>query len=168
MSNKKESIKKHKNALSIEIRKELNLLQVFLKEKKLEKEIIYKDISKIKERINTIKKDLNKITVNILSLEKEYTSLLLKNDKTKTNQRIILNLINNEILNNNLLLDKIQTDEILELFSILFNFGNEYKDEISIILINNNIEFTKLLISSYTYLKMLQNDIPQKYQQIKT
>ena len=168
MSNKKESIKKHKNALSIEIRKELNLLPVLLKEKKLEKEIIYKDISKIKERINTIKKDLNKITVNILSLEKEYTSLLLKNDKTKTNQRIILNLINNEILNNNLLLDKIQTDEILELFSILFNFENEYKDEISIILINNNIEFTKLLISSYTYLKMLQNDIPQKYQQIKT
>ena len=64
-------------------------------------------------------------------------------------------------------MEKIQTDEIQELFSILFNFENEYKDEISIILINNNIEFTKLLIGSYTYLKMLQNDIPQKYQNIK-
>ena len=167
MSNIKESIKKQKNALTIEIRKELSLLPALLKEKKLEKEIIYKDISKTKERIIAIKKDLNKITVNILSLEKEYTSLLLKNDKTKANQRIILNLINNEILNNNLLLEKIQTDEIQELFSILFNFENEYKDEISIILINNNIEFTKLLIGSYTYLKMLQNDIPQKYQNIK-
>ena len=167
MSNLKEPIKKQKNALPIEIRKELNLLPVLLKEKKLEKEILYKDISKTKERINAIKKDLNKITVNILSLEKEYTSLLLKNDKTKANQRITLNLINNEILNNNILLEKIQTDEIQELFSILFNFENEYKDEMSIILINNNIEFTKLLIGSYTYLKMLQNDIPQKYQEIK-
>ena len=167
MSNIKDSIKKPKNSLSIEIRKELTLLPVLLKEKKLEKEIIYKDISKTKERINIIKKDLNKITVNILSLEKEYTSLLLKNDKAKANQRIILNLINNEILNNNIFLQKTQTEEIQELFSVLFNFENEYKEEISIILINNNIEFTKLLIGSYTYLKMLQNDIPQKYQKIK-
>ena len=167
MSNIKDSIKKPKNSLSIEIRKELTLLPVLLKEKKLEKEIIYKDISKTKERINIIKKDLNKITVNILSLEKEYTSLLLKNDKEKANQRITLNLINNEILNNNILLQTTQTEEIQELFSVLFNFENEYKEEISIILINNNIEFTKLLIGSYTYLKMLQNDIPQKYQKIK-
>ena len=167
MSNIKDSIKKPKNSLSIEIRKELTLLPVLLKEKKLEKEIIYKDISKTKERINIIKKDLNKITVNILSLEKEYTSLLLKNDKEKANQRITLNLINNEILNNNILIQTTQTEEIQELFSVLFNFENEYKEEISIILINNNIEFTKLLIGSYTYLKMLQNDIPQKYQKIK-
>ena len=167
MSNIKDSIKKPKNSLSIEIRKELTLLPVLLKEKKLEKEIIYKDISKTKERVNIIKKDLNKITVNILSLEKEYTSLLLKNDKEKANQRITLNLINNEILNNNILLQTTQTEEIQELFSVLFNFENEYKEEISIILINNNIEFTKLLIGSYTYLKMLQNDIPQKYQKIK-
>ena len=168
MSNIKEPTKKPKNSLPIELRKELNSLPILLKEKKLEKEIIYKDILKTKERINAIKKELNKITVNIISLEKEYTSLLQKTDKVKSNQRITLNLINNEILNNNNIFFKPnQVDEINELFSVLFNFENDYKEEISILLLNNNIEFNKLLIGGYIYLKMLQNDIPHKYQEIK-
>ena len=53
----KEPIKKLKNILSIEIRKELNLLPNIIKEKKLEKEIIYKDILRIKEKISVIKKN---------------------------------------------------------------------------------------------------------------
>ena len=168
MSNIKEPTKKPKNSLPIELRKELNSLPILLKEKKLEKEIIYKDILKTKERINAIKKELNKITVNIISLEKEYTSLLQKTDKVKSNQRITLNLINNEILNNNnIFFNPNQVDEINELFSVLFNFENDYKEEISILLLNNNIEFNKLLIGADIYLKMLQNDIPHKYQEIK-
>ena len=79
-----------------------------------------------------------------------------------------MNLINNEILNNNNIFFKPnQVDEINELFSVLFNFENDYKEEISILLLNNSIEFNKLLIGGYIYLKMLQNDIPHKYQEIK-
>ena len=164
MSIKKEPIKNKKNALSIEIRKELTLLPNIIKEKKLEKEIIYKDILLIKERVNTIKKELDKITVNILNYEKEYTSLMLKSDKVKMNQKIILNLINNEDINNITLL---QNNDLKELIILIYNSETEYKEEISNFLSNNDLEITKLLIGAYTYLKMLQKDIPLKYKQMK-
>ena len=164
MSTKKEPIKNKKNALSIEIRNELTLLPNIIKEKKLEKEIIYKDILLIKERVNTIKKELDKITVNILNYEKEYTSLMLKSDKVKMNQKIILNLINNEDINNITLL---QNNDLKELIILIYNSETEYKEEISNFLSNNDLEITKLLIGAYTYLKMLQKDIPLKYKQMK-
>ena len=47
MSITKDSMKKQKNIIPIEIRKELNLLPDVIKEKKLEKEIIYKDLLKL-------------------------------------------------------------------------------------------------------------------------
>ena len=168
----KEPIKKPKNILSIEVRKELNLLPNIIKEKKLEKEVIYKDILKIKEKISVIKKELDKSSVNILNLEKDYTSLLLKTDKIKTNQKIILNLINNETGNNNIniktLLKDNKNEDIKELFYTFFNFENEYKEEISDFFFYNNIDITKLLIVAYAYLKMIQSDIPLKYKQIKS
>ena len=168
----KEPIKKPKNILSIEVRKELNLLPNIIKEKKLEKEVIYKDILKIKEKISVIKKELDKSSVNILNLEKDYTSLLLKTDKIKTNQKIILNLINNETGNNNIniktLLKDNKNEDIKELFYTFFNFENEYKEEISDFFCDNNIDITKLLIGAYAYLKMIQSDIPLKYKQIKS
>ena len=103
MSNNQESIKKKKNILSLEIRKNLCLLPNIIKDKKLEKDDIYKEILKTKEKINIIKKDLDKITVNILNLENEFSLLMLKNEKIRMNQKLILNLIKNESIENNLL-----------------------------------------------------------------
>ena len=167
MSIKKESMKKQKNLLSIEMRKELNLLPNIIKEKKAEKEIIYKETLKAKEKINITKKELNKASVNILNLEKDYSSLMLKNDKIKTNQKILLNSINNEIIQNNILIKNNIKDDVKELFYIFFNFENEFKEELSDFLFSDNIEITKLLIGAYAYLKMLQKDIPLKYKQIR-
>ena len=163
MSTTKDSMKKQKNIIPIEIRKELNLLPNVIKEKKLEKEIIYKDLLKLKEKINTIKKELDKATVNIFNMEKDYCALILKNDKIKTNQKILLNLINNELL----LIEDNKKEEIKIFLNNFFNFENEYKEEIPNFLNNSNIEITKLLIGAYAYLKMIQNDIPLKYKQIK-
>ena len=167
MSIIKESMKRQKNLLTIEIRKELSLLPTIIKEKKLEKEIIYREILKIKEKINVIKKELNNVSVNIINFEKEYTSIIVKSDKVKKNQKIILNVINNEIVNNNIPLQNNNKEEIKELFSVFFNFENECWEELSNLLLNNNIEFTKLLIGAYAYLKMLHNDIPQRYFHLK-
>ena len=128
----KEPIKNQKKILSIEVRKELNLPPNVIK-KMLEKEIIYKDILKIKEKISVIKNEYDKSSVNILNLEKDYTSLLLKSDKIKANQKIILNLINNEAGNNNIntsiktLLKDNKNEDIKELFYTFFNFEIEYK-----------------------------------------
>ena len=160
-------MKRQKNLLTIEIRKELSLLPTIIKEKKLEKEIIYREILKIKEKINVIKKELNNVSVNIINFEKEYTSIIVKSDKVKKNQKIILNVINNEIVNNNIPLQNNNKEEIKELFSVFFNFENECWEELSNLLLNNNIEFTKLLIGAYAYLKMLHNDIPQRYFHLK-
>ena len=167
MSIIKESMKRQKNILTIEIRKELNLLPTIIKEKKLERETMHREILKIKEKINVIKKELNNVSVNIINFEKEYTSIIVKNDKVKKNQKIILNIINNEIVNNNNLLQNNNKEEIKELFSVFFNFENECWEELSNLLLNNSIEFTKLLIGAYAYLKMLHNDIPQRYIQLQ-
>ena len=167
MSIIKEPMKRQKNILTIEIRKELSLLPTIIKEKKLEKEALYKEILKIKEKINVIKRELNNVSVNVINFEKEYTSIIVKNDKIKKNQKIILNVINNEIINNNILLQNNKKEEIKELFSVFFNFENECWEELSNLLLNNNLEFTKLLIGAYAYLKMIHNDIPQRYNQIK-
>ena len=163
MSNKRESIKKQKNIISIELRKELNLLPNVIKEKKLEKDLIYKELLKIKEKIGTMKKELDKASVNIFNMEKDYCALILKNDKIKANQKILLNIINNELV----LVEEEKKEEIKKFFNIFFNFENDYKEEISNFLNNSNIEITKLLIGAYAYLKMLQIDIPLKYKQMK-
>ena len=163
MSNARESLKKPKNIISIELRKELNLLPNVIKEKKLEKDLIYKELLKIKEKINTMKKELDKASVNIFNMEKDYCALILKNDKIKANQKILLNIINNELV----LVEEEKKEEIKKFFNIFFNFENDYKEEISNFLNNNNIEITKLLIGAYAYLKMLQIDIPLKYKQMK-
>ena len=163
MSNTRESIKKQKNIISIELRKELNLLPNVIKEKKLEKDLIYKELLKIKEKISTMKKELDKASVNIFNMEKDYCALILKNDKVKANQKILLNIINNELV----LVEEEKKEEIKKFFNIFFNFENDYKEEISNFLNNSNIEITKLLIGAYAYLKMLQIDIPLKYKQMK-
>ena len=163
MSNTRESMKKQRNIISIELRKELNLLPNVIKEKKLEKDLIYKELLKIKEKISTMKKELDKASVNIFNMEKDYCALILKNDKIKANQKILLNIINNELV----LVEEEKKEEIKKFFNIFFNFENDYKEEISNFLNNNNIEITKLLIGAYAYLKMLQIDIPLKYKQMK-
>ena len=163
MSNARESIKKPKNIISIELRKELNLLPNVIKEKKLEKDLIYKELLKIKEKISTMKKELDKASVNIFNMEKDYCALILKNDKIKANQKILLNIINNELV----LVEEEKKEEIKKFFNIFFNFENDYKEEIANFLNNSNIEITKLLIGAYAYLKMLQIDIPLKYKQMK-
>ena len=163
MSNARESIKKQKNIISIELRKELNLLPNVIKEKKLEKDLIYKELLKIKEKISTMKKELDKASVNIFNMEKDYCALILKNDKIKANQKILLNIINNELV----LVEEEKKEEIKKFFNIFFNFENDYKEEIANFLNNSNIEITKLLIGAYAYLKMLQIDIPLKYKQMK-
>ena len=163
MSNARESLKKPKNIISIELRKELNLLPNVIKEKKLEKDLIYKELLKIKEKISTMKKELDKASVNIFNMEKDYCALILKNDKVKANQKILLNIINNELV----LVEEEKKEEIKKFFNIFFNFENDYKEEISNFLNNSNIEITKLLIGAYAYLKMLQIDIPLKYKQMK-
>ena len=163
MSNARESLKKPKNIISIELRKELNLLPYVIKEKKLEKDLIYKELLKIKEKISTMKKELDKASVNIFNMEKDYCALILKNDKIKANQKILLNIINNELV----LVEEEKKEEIKKFFNIFFNFENDYKEEIANFLNNSNIEITKLLIGAYAYLKMLQIDIPLKYKQMK-
>ena len=163
MSNARESLKKPKNIISIELRKELNLLPNVIKEKKLEKDLIYKELLKIKEKISTMKKELDKASVNIFNMEKDYCALILKNDKIKANQKILLNIINNELV----LVEEEKKEEIKKFFNIFFNFENDYKEEIANFLNNSNIEITKLLIGAYAYLKMLQIDIPLKYKQMK-
>ena len=163
MSNARESLKKSKNIISIELRKELNLLPYVIKEKKLEKDLIYKELLKIKEKISTMKKELDKASVNIFNMEKDYCALILKNDKIKANQKILLNIINNELV----LVEEEKKEEIKKFFNIFFNFENDYKEEIANFLNNSNIEITKLLIGAYAYLKMLQIDIPLKYKQMK-
>ena len=172
MSIIKESMKKQKNnILSTDLKQELSLLPKIIKDKKIEKEILSKEILALKEKIKKTKKELEKISVNIMNFEKEYTSFILKKDKSKMDQKISLNLIYNEISSNSeyndiILFQKNKKDEIKELFSIFFNFENDYNNQMDI-LYKNNIDITKLLIGAYIHIKTIKNDIPIKYKEIK-
>ena len=172
MSIIKESMKKQKNnILSTDLKQELSLLPKIIKDKKIEKEILSKEILTLKEKIKKTKKELEKISVNIMNLEKEYTSFILKKDKSKMDQKISLNLIYNEISSNSeyndiILFQKNKKDEFKELFSIFFNFENDYNNQMDI-LYKNNIDITKLLIGAYIHIKTIKNDIPIKYKEIK-
>ena len=165
MSIIKESIKKEENILTNESKKEINLLPKLLREKKIEVDKISKEIIIIKEKYIFLNKEFEKNVFNIKSLEKELTMLIIKNDNIKSHQKIILNTINNEIsfdfnenLNNN--------EKFKDLILTFLNFEKDYSKELFLIMDNNN-ELTSLLIGSYSYLKMLNNDFPQKYNQIK-
>ena len=164
MSIIKESIKKQENILSTQIKKELNLLPKILRQKKLEVDTISKEMVLINKKSIFLNKELDNLVFNIISLEKDLTSLIIKNDNIKSHQRVLINSINNEMpfdcnqyLNNN--------DKLKEVMLIFLNYENDYSKELSLIL--NNNELTSLLIGSYSYLKMLNNDFPQKYHQIK-
>lgn len=167
MSNAKESIKKkEKTLLSNEIKKELNLLPKILKEKKNEIELTKNTISSLKEKYNSFYKELEKISLNITSLEKDFTLLLIKNDNIKSHQKIILNSINNEMsfnFNNNIFKNEKKLREFLLTF---LNFKNDFSNQFPLVF-SGNIEITSLLIGAYSYLKLVQNDMPQIYKEIK-
>ena len=161
-----ESTKPQDNILTNQIKKELNLLPKIIREKKIEMDIATREIVIYKEKISFLNKELEKINFNVMSLEKDYSILLMKTDSIKTHQKILLNSINNEIpfnLNNYIE----NNNNIKELILIFFNFENDFSDQISMIFENNNSELASLLIGSYSYLKMLQNDFYQKYNEIK-
>jgi hypothetical protein len=100
-----------------------------------------------------------------MSLEKDLSLLLIKNDTIKSYQKILLNSINNEIHFDfkNFIKKNLWFQGIFHIFS---NFENNYSEQIYLILDNNN-ELTTLLIGAYSYIKMLQNDFPQNYNHIK-
>ena len=167
MSNVKESIKKkEKTLLSSQIKKELNLLPKIVKEKKNEIEVTKNSISSLKEKYNSFYKELEKISLNITSLEKDFTLLLIKNDNIKSHQKIILNSINNEMpfnFNNNIFKNEKKLREFLLTF---LNFKNDFSNQFPLVL-SDNVEITSLLIGAYSYLKLVQNDMPKIYQEIK-
>lgn len=166
MSNVKEPNKKEKTLLSNEIKKELNLLPKILREKKSEIEVTKNSISSLKEKYNSFYKELEKISLNITNLEKEFTLLLIKNDNIKSHQKILLNSINNEIsfnFNTNIFKNEKKLREFLLTF---LNFKNDFSNQFPLIL-SDNIEITSLLIGAYSYLKLVQNDMPKIYQEIK-
>ena len=129
-------------------------------------DITTREIVIFKEKISFLNKELEKINFNIMALEKDYSILLMKTDNIKTHQKILLNSINNEIpfnLNDYLK----ENNKIKELMLIFFNFENDFSDQLSLVFDNHNNELASLLIGSYSYLKMLQIDFYQKYNQIK-
>ena len=162
-----ESTKLQVNLLTNQIKKELNLLPKIIREKKIEIDVATREIVIFKEKISFLNKELEKIKFNIMSLEKDYSILLMKTDNIKTHQKILLNSINNEIpfnLNNYI---KNNNNNIKELMLIFFNFENDFSEQLTMVFENNNNELASLLIGSYSYLKMLQNDFYQKYNEIK-
>ena len=48
----------------------------------------------LKEKSINLHKELEQLILNITSLEKELTSIIIKNDNIKSNQKIILNSMN--------------------------------------------------------------------------
>ena len=162
-----ESTKLQVNLLTNQIKKELNLLPKIIREKKIEIDVATREIVIFKEKISFLNKELEKIKFNIMSLEKDYSILLMKTDNIKTHQKILLNSINNEIpfnLNNYI---KNNNNNIKELMLIFFNFENDFSEQLTMVFENNSNELASLLIGSYSYLKMLQNDFHQKYNEIK-
>ena len=163
--NKESATKKKENLLTNELKKELNILPKKLREKKNELSAISRDILLLKEKSIFFNKELEKTSNNIISLEKDFSLLIIKNDNLKSQQKIILNSINNDLVNFDNIFCK-DDAKLKELLSIFFNFENGFSEQLPKLL-ENNTELTSLLIGSYSYLKMLQNDINQKYQQIK-
>ena len=161
-----ESTKQQDNILTNQIKKELNLLPKIIREKKIEIDIATREIVIFKEKISFLNKELKKINLNIMSLEKDYSILLMKTDSIKTHQKILLNSLNNEIpFNLNSYIEN--NNNIKELMLIFFNFENDFSELLSMVFDNHSNELASLLIGSYSYLKMLQIDFSQKYNQIK-
>ena len=161
----KEPSKIQNNLLSNQIKKELNLLPKILREKKIEIDTAKREIVIFKEKYSFFHKELQKISFNIMSLEKDLSLLLIKNDTIKSHQKILLNSINNEIHSDfkNFIKKNLWFQEIFHIFS---NFENNYTEQLNLILDNNN-ELTTLLIGAYSHIKMLQNDFPQNYNKLK-
>jgi hypothetical protein len=164
MSIIKEQIKKKGSILSAQIKKELDLLPKIFREKKIEYDTMARENILLKEKSSFFQKELEKISFNIMSLEKDYSLIIIKNDKIKSQQKVLLNSINNEIpLDLN---DFLKNDKIRELMMLILNFENNFSEQLVLVFENRN-ELTSLFIGSYIYFKMLKNDFPNKYQKLK-
>ena len=166
MSVNKVEIYNKKYVLANKIIKEIKLLPKTLRERKIEKESISRKLKLLKAKSNLLYKELDKITNNIMSIEKELSLDMINNDKIKSLQKLILNSINlGDSFNYH---DFLHKDKKLRetIFSFL-NFEGNFIDELSFIF-KDNRDLTNLLIGAYSYLKVIQNDYPEKYVQIKT
>ncbi len=150
-----------------ETQKEINLLSQEISKRKKEIDIINKEINNIKDKSNIIQKKLNKYNNEIIVEEKNITELLTKKNKIKSKQKMIINSINKEIiiiLINSLV--NIEYKNIKEIIVLFFNFKNEFKDELKII-IKNKESFVELMINSYKYIKFLAKEKTNQFNEMK-
>ena len=166
MSNNQDSNKKQETFLTNQIISELNLLPQMVKEKKSEIVDGSKEIIGLREKLMFLNKELEKISSNLMSLEKEYSLLVIKTGNLKSKQKLILNAINNcEIVNLDSYFSTINP-KIKEIIQIFVNFADEYSGQLEMV-VENQKELTSMLIGAYSYLKILNKDIPSNYLQIK-
>lgn len=165
MSVNKVEIYNKKYVLANKIIKEIKLLPKTLRESKIEKESISRKLKLLKAKSNLLYKELDKISNNIMSLEKEISLNIINNDKIKSLQKLILNSINiGDSFNYH---DFLHKDKMLrETIFNFINFDGQFIDELSFIFTDNR-DLTNLLICAYSYLKVIQNDFPEKYVQLK-
>jgi hypothetical protein len=165
MSVNKVEIYNKKYVLANKIIKEIKLLPKTLRERKVEKESISRKLKLLKAKSNLLYKELDKISNNIMSLEKEFSLILINTDKIKSLQKLILNSINlGDSFNYNDFLHK--DKKLRETIFTFLNFDGQFINELSFIFTHNR-DLTNLLIGAYSYLKVIQNDSPEKYFQIK-
>ena len=165
MSVNKVEIYNKKYVLANKIIKEIKLLPKTLRERKVQKESISRKLKLLNAKSNLLYKELDKISNNIMSLEKEFSLILINNDKIKSLQKLILNSINlDDSFNYN---DILQKDKKLrETIFTFLNFDGQFINELSFIFTHNK-DLNNLLIGAYSYFKAIQNDYPEKYFQIK-
>lgn len=165
MSVNKGEIYNKKYVLANKIIKEIKLLPKTLRERKIEKESISRKLKLLKAKSNLLHKELDKISINIMSIEKEFSLNIINNDKIKSLQKLILNSINlGDSFNFNCFLHK--DKKLRETIFTFLNFEDQFVDELSFILTDNK-DLTNLLIGAYSYLKVIQHDYPEKYLIIK-
>ena len=165
MSVNKVEIYNKKYVLANKIIKEIKLLPKTLRERKVQKESISRKLKLLNAKSNLLYKELDKISNNIMSLEKEFSLILINNDKIKSLQKLILNSINlGDSFNYNDFLHK--DKKLRETIFTFLNFDGQFINELSFIFTHNR-DLTNLLIGAYSYLKVIQNDSPEKYFQIK-
>jgi hypothetical protein len=156
-----------KSLLMKKTQKEIILLPQEIVKRKQEIDIINKEINNIKEKLNIVKKQLNKYSNEIIVEEKNITEILMKKNKIKLKQKMIITSINKEsiiLLINSLA--RIEFKNIKEIFLLFFNLENEFKDEIQII-IKNKESFIELMTNSYKNIKILAKEKINKFNELK-
>ena len=150
-------------SLSSNILKEIELLPSEFKEKSEEVRLLQKHLHELNSKYNKKESQIDKLSRDIIKIENNLISNLEENGKIKSEQRLIMDSLNEESFKNFTQNFYKIPNNYQQIILIFLQYEGKYKDELNFLMIKQD-NFNALFRDSYSFFKSIEEFDSEKYE----